>query len=78
MTASDEREIMKKCIAAGVLPDILQREDITLEVKETTVLSLGQFLNTQTGEAGSFDEMKAAGGTDRKKAEIHREPPLFS
>ncbi|MDR1892241.1 MAG: transposase [Oscillospiraceae bacterium] len=77
MLTSSDRETLKKCIAAGVLPDVLKRGDVTLDVIETTVPSAGQFRNTQTGEIVSFEEMKAAGGCAREKVEIHREPPLF-
>jgi transposase len=76
MTASDDHEILKKCLAAGVLPEVLRRGDVTLEVKEITVPTPGEFLNKATGEIVSFDEMKAAGGTERQQVETRRELPL--
>ena len=76
MLASGDSEVLKKCIAAGVLPDVLQRDDVTIEIVSRTVPTAGQFLNKETGEVVSFEEMKNAGGTERKKVEIHREPPL--
>jgi len=76
MLASDDHEILKKCIAAGVLPDVLQRDDVTIEVISRTVPTAGQFLNKETGEVVSHEQMKEAGGTDREKVEIRRELPL--
>jgi transposase len=77
MLASSDHKMLQKCLSAGVLPDVLkERGDITLEIVETTVPSAGQFLNTETGEIVSFDEMRAAGGCERKNLEIHCESPV--
>jgi len=77
MSASTDPEMMKKCLAAGVLPDILKRDDITMEVVSTTVPTGSQYLNKETGELVTHEQMKGAGGTDREKVEIYREPPLY-
>lgn len=77
MLASDDHETLKNCIAAGVLPDILQRDDVTVEIVTRTIPAAGQFLNKETGEIVSYEQMKNAGGTAREKVGIHRELPLY-
>jgi transposase len=74
MLASKDHETLKKCIAAGVLPDVLKRDDVTLEVVKMPAVR--QYLNRETGEIVSHAEMVAAGGKDRQRVEIHREPPF--
>lgn len=77
MLASKDHEILKKCVASGVLPEVLRRDDVTLEIVTVTPPTAGQFLNKETGEIVLFEEMKAAGGCDRDKVEAHCAPPLF-
>jgi transposase len=74
MLASKDHETLLKCVAAGVLPEILQRDDITLEVAKAPIPS--QYLNRETGEIVSLEQMTAAGGKVREKVEVYREPPL--
>jgi len=76
MLLSKDHETMKKCISAGFLPDVLKRDDITMEItgKHSTNSSL--FINKETGEIVSYREMCAAGGCDREEIDIHRETPL--
>jgi len=75
MLASKDHEVLKKCIAAGVLLDILKRDDVTIEiVKNPATL---QYLNRETGEVVSHAQMVAAGGKEREKVGIHCEPPLY-
>lgn len=73
MRASGDHDILKKCIAAGVLPDILKRNDVTLEMMPTATPQ--QFLDKKTGETLSYEQVKAEGGTEREKLELHLEPP---
>ncbi len=74
--ASKDHDTLKKCLAVGVLPDILKRGDITLEVVKMPDVT--QYLNRGTGEIVSFTEMVEAGGQDREKVDIHRDPPIQS
>ncbi len=77
MLVSDDRETLKKCISAGVLPDILQRNDVTSEIVTRIVPSASQYVNKETGEIVSYEQMKNAGGTAREEVEIRREAPLY-
>jgi transposase len=77
MLASKDHEVLKKCLAAGVLPDILKRDDIVLEIVKTTVPAAGQFLNKETGEVVSYERMVASGGNSREKVDIQRAAPLY-
>ena len=72
MLAAKDHETLIKCVAAGVLPDVLKRDDITLEVVRTPT---AQYLNTETGEVVSRRQMRAA-GADREPVEIHRALPI--
>lgn len=74
MRTSRDHETLKKCIAAGVLPDILKRGDVTLEVVKRPDAS--KYLNRETGEIVSHTEMVEAGGQEREKVDIHLEPPI--
>ena len=48
MLASTDHETLKKCLAAGVLPDVLQRDDVTIEIRTTRAIEPGQYLNRDT------------------------------
>ena len=74
MLASVDHEVLKKCIAAGVLPDVLKRNDITFEIVPTATPQ--PFLDKETGEILSHEQMKAAGGTVREKLRLNLEPPV--
>jgi transposase len=76
MLASKDHETLLKCLAAGHLPDILKRDDITIEIKKMP--SPRQYLNKETDEVVSHEQMCAAGGNAREKVDIHREPPIQS
>lgn len=74
MLVSKDHEVLLKCVAAGVLPEVLKREDVTLEIVKEPIAE--QFLNRETGEIVSHEQMRAAGGTERERVEIHCEPPI--
>lgn len=74
MLASKDHKILLKCVAAGALPEVLKRDDVTLEVAKAPVAA--QYLNRETGEIVSLEQMTAAGGRAREKVEAHRELPL--
>jgi len=48
MLASKDPEVRKKCVAAGILPDVLRKSEITLKVTESVKTSVG--INIETGE----------------------------
>lgn len=74
MLESIDHETLKKCIAAGTLPNVLNRDDITFEIVPTATPQ--QFLDKETGEIVSYEQKKAAGGTVREKLELRLEPPV--
>jgi len=76
MLSSKDHETMKKCISAGFLPDVLKRDDITMEITGKHSANSSLFIHKETGEIVSYREMCAAGGRDREEIDIHREPPL--
>jgi transposase len=76
MLASKDHKTLLKCVAAGVLPDVLKRDDVTLEVVKAPVAT--QYLNRETGEVVSLEQMTAAGGRTREKVAAHRELPLHT
>ena len=73
MLTSDDHETLKKCIAAGDLPNVLRRNDITFEIIPTPTPQ--KFLDKSTGEIVSYEQKKAEGGTVREKLELHLDPP---
>lgn len=75
MLTSKDHETLLKCVAAGVLPDVLKRDDITLEIVK--VPATGRYLNRETGEVMSHEQMCDAGGNVREKIEIQCEPPHY-
>lgn len=76
MITSKDHETLKKCIAAGQLPDVLRRNDITMEISKKRAKGTYQYLNRETGEIVTRKEMKAAGGTKREKIEIQCDEPV--
>jgi len=72
MLVAKDHETLIKCVAAGVLPDVLKRDDITLEVVRTPT---AQYLNTETGEVVSRRQMCAARAA-REPVEIQRILPI--
>lgn len=76
MLASDDLGIMKQCISAGVLPNVLKRENIEIETFKRRETGSSVYLNKETGELVSYSDMKAAGGLDREQVEVKREEPV--
>ncbi|GLB29802.1 DDE transposase [Lacrimispora amygdalina] len=76
MLVSNDYETLKKCIATGVLPDILKRSDVTFEIVPTATPQ--QFLDKETGEIVSYEQVKAKGGTEREKLKLRLETPVQS
>lgn len=76
MRSSKDHETLIKCLCAGVLPDILRREDITKEIQRTRSIEPGQYLNRETGELVSCEQMRMSGGTQREPVEVQCKPPI--
>lgn len=76
MLASTDKETLLQCITAGVLPQILQRDDVELEVMRRREQGSSLYLDKETGEFVPYAEMKAMGGLERAAVEVKREPPL--
>jgi len=76
MLSSKDHATLKKCLAAGQLPDVLRRGDVTMEITRKREDGAYQFLNQETGELVSRKEMTAAGGAEREKIDVQRNPPL--
>lgn len=76
MLASTDKETLLQCISAGMLPQILQRDDVELEVMRRREQGSSLYLDKETGEFVSYAEMKAMGGLEKKPVEVKREPPL--
>lgn len=76
MLASEDHETLKKCVSAGRLPDVLRREDVTIEITQRRAEGSYQYLNQETGEMVTRKEMKAAGGAEREKIDVQRDEPL--
>lgn len=76
MLSSKDKDTLLGCISAGVLPEILQRGDVDLEVVKRREQGSSLYLDKETGELVSYAEMKAQGGLETAPVEVRREPPL--
>ena len=76
MLSAKDRDTLLACISAGVLPEILQWEDVELEVVKRREQGSSLYLDKETGELVSYAEMKAQGGLEKAPVEVRREPPL--
>lgn len=76
MKKSKDPEVLKRCIAAGVLPDVLQREDIEMETFKRRETGTSVYVNKETGKLVSYSEMKAAGGLTTEQVDVRREEPI--
>lgn len=76
MLSSKDKDTLLECISAGVLPEILQRGDVDLEVVKRREQGSSLYLDKETGELVSYAEMKAQGGLETAPVEVRREPPL--
>lgn len=76
MLTSNDKEAMMKCVSAGVLPEVLKRDDIEMEIYKRRESGSGLYLNKGTGELVSYAEMRNAGGLEQEKVDVKREEPL--
>lgn len=76
MLASSENDVLMKCVSAGVLPEVLKREDVEVEIFKRRDAGSSIYLNKETGELVSYTEMKSMGGLEREKVEIYRDEPV--
>lgn len=76
MLSSDDKETLLQCISAGVLPDILQRDDVEMEVVKRREQGSSVYLDKETGELVSYAQMKELGGMEKAPVEVERNPPL--
>ena len=74
--SSKDRNTLLACISAGVLPGILQRGNVGLEVVKRREQESSLYQDKETGEVVSYAEMKAQGGLETAPVEFRREPPL--
>lgn len=76
MLASKDPEIVMKCASAGVLPYVLQREDLEMELHKRQAPGASLYVHKKTGEVVSYAEMKAMGGLDREQVLVEWQPPV--
>ena len=76
MLASKDHETLKKCLAAGRLPDVLRRDDVTMEITRRRAEGAYQYVNRETGELVTRKEMEAAGGAAREAVDVQRDEPI--
>jgi len=76
MLSSKDKNTLLKCISAGVLPEVLQRYDVEMEILKRREQGTGLYLNKETGELVSYAEMKAMGGLETATVDVERYPPL--
>lgn len=76
MLSSKDKDTLLECISAGVLPEILRRGDVDLEVVKRRERGSSLYLDKETGELVSYAEMKAQGGLETAPVEVRRDPPL--
>lgn len=76
MLSSKDKDTLLECISAGVLPEILQRGDVDLEVVKRREQGSSLYLDKETGELVYYAEMKAQGGLETAPVEVRRDPPL--
>ena len=76
MLAAKDKETLKRCISAGVLPTVFQRDDIEMETFKRREAGTGLYLDKETGELVSYTEMKAKGGLEQENLDVKREAPI--
>jgi len=76
MLSSKDHETLKRCLAAGTLPDVLKRGDITMEITRRRVEGTYQYESRTTGALVSRKEMLAAGGGERERIDVQRGEPV--
>lgn len=76
MRQSTDPSILKKCIAAGVLPEVLKRNDVEIEIYKRREAGTGVYINKETGKLVSYAEMKAKGGLTKEQVDVQRSEPI--
>jgi len=76
MLSSKDHETLKRCLAAGEIPDVLKRGDVTMEITRRRAEGAYQYENRATGELVGRKEMLAAGGGAREKITVARDEPV--
>lgn len=76
MLSSKDKDTVVKCLSAGMLPEVLQRDDVELEVVKRREQGSSVYLDKETGKMVSYGEMKALGGLEKAPVEVKREPPI--
>ena len=74
--SSKDKDTLLQCISAGVLPEVLHRDDVELEVVKRREKGSSLYLDKETGELVSYAEMKAMGGLETAPVEVKRDLPL--
>ena len=72
MLSSKDKDTLLQCISAGVLPKVLQRDDVELEVVKRREQGSSLYLDRETGKIVSYAEMKALGGLETAPVEVIR------
>ena len=65
MLASKDPDIIKQCVSAGILPDSLKKESITIEVSKGRINRL--YMDVETGELVSKSQTTESINADREK-----------
>ena len=76
MLSSKNKDTLLQCISAGILPKVLQRNDVELEVVKRREQGSSLYLDRETGKIVSYAEMKALGGMETAPVEVKRDPPV--
>lgn len=76
MLSSKDKDILIQCVSAGIIPKVLQRDDVTIEAFKRREPGSSVYLDKETGEMVSYAEMKAMGGTETEQIEVKRAEPM--
>ena len=76
MRSSKDTDTLLQCISAGVLPDVLKRDDVEMEVRKRREIGSSLFLDKETGKTVTHAEMKDMGGLETAPVEVKRNPPI--
>ena len=75
MKKSKEKDILLTCIKAGILPKVLERNDIEIEIYKRRESGSGRYIDKETGEIISYAEMKVRGWLEKENVNVKREQP---
>lgn len=76
MLLSKDPEVLMRCVSAGILPRVLQRDDLEMTLHKHRPAGSSLYMHKETGEVVSLAEMKAMGGLDRERVFVEWQPPL--